>query len=122
MLHVSGLQVVGPQFNLTESAALQVAKLLESEKAKKPDVVALRIGIRGGGCSGLSYFMEFAAAPEVKDKVFEQHGITYYIDPKSFLYLAGTELDFATSVRESGFQFRNPNQKKACGCGESFNV
>jgi iron-sulfur cluster assembly protein len=66
--------------------------------------------------------MEFADAPEAKDRIFEQHGVAVYIDPKSLLYLKGTLLDFSSSVQSSGFKWNNPNQKKSCGCGESFSV
>lgn len=108
-------------FKITENAAKQVLRLLEEER-KTRDVCALRIGVRGGGCSGLSYFMEFTKEIEPRDKVFTQSGLTFYIDPKSYIYLNGTELEFSTNVQESGFLFRNPNQKKSCGCGESFTV
>jgi len=114
--------MINAQFILTEKAAKQVALLLEKEQNKDAQIKLLRIGIRGGGCSGLSYFMEFTAAQEPKDVLFKQHGVDFIIDPKSMLYLQGTELDYLTSIRESGFQFRNPKQKKSCGCGESFSV
>ena len=114
--------MMNAQFMLTENAAKQVLQLLKKEREKNDQIKLLRIGIRGGGCSGLSYFMEFATHQETKDVLFQQHGVDFVIDPKSMLYLQGTELDYLTSIRESGFQFRNPKQKKSCGCGESFSV
>jgi len=111
----------GVPFALTENAAKQVAVLL-GEEAKTRPVKALRVGVKGGGCSGLSYFMEFTDAPEAKDRIFEQHGVAVYIDPKSLAYLKGTELDFSHAVQSSGFKWNNPNMKKSCGCGESFSV
>jgi iron-sulfur cluster assembly protein len=81
---------------------------------------ALRVGIRGGGCTGFSYLFEWAdGPPRERDKVFEKDGVKLYVDPKSFVYLDGTELDFVTSIMGHGFKFNNPNVKGACGCGES---
>jgi iron-sulfur cluster assembly protein len=95
-------------FRLSEPAAREVERLL-AEESRTKSVRALRLGVRGGGCSGLSYFMEFADAPEPKDRIFEQHGVAVYID-------------FSSSVQSSGFKWNNPNEKKSCGCGESFSV
>ena len=108
-------------FTLSETAAKQIGTLLAAEKKNRP-VRALRVGVKGGGCSGLSYFMEFTDAPEPKDRVFEHHGVAVYIDSKSLQYLKGTELDFSHAVQSSGFKWNNPNEKKSCGCGESFSV
>lgn len=109
------------EFTLSERAAKQVTKLLAEEQKTKP-VQALRVGVRGGGCSGLQYFMELTNTSEPRDFVLTQHGVTLYIDRKSAVYLRGAELDFATGLRESGFKWKNPNEKKSCGCGESFAV
>ena len=113
-------------FVLTETAAKQVAVLLEAEAKSRPvdspPPRALRVGVKGGGCSGLSYFMEFTDAPEAKDRIFAYHGVAVYIDQKSLAYLKGTELDFSHAVQSSGFKWNNPNMKKSCGCGESFSV
>lgn len=108
-------------FKLTENAAKQVAVLLDAEAKTRP-VKALRVGVKGGGCSGLSYFMEFTDAPEPKDRIYAYYGVEVYIDPKSLNYLKGTELDFSHAVQSSGFKWNNPNMKKSCGCGESFSV
>jgi iron-sulfur cluster assembly protein len=111
----------GATFTLTASAAKKVSQLLVAEQAQKP-VKALRVGVRGGGCSGLQYFMEFTDASEDGDHVFETGGVTYYVDDRSLAVLNGGSLDFASTLRESGFKWINPNEKKSCGCGESFSV
>jgi iron-sulfur cluster assembly protein len=80
----------------------------------------LRLGVLGGGCSGLSYQFKFDRAPRANDKVFEYDGVKVFVDPKSFLYLNGLTLDYKESLLQSGFVFENPNAKKTCGCGSSF--
>ncbi|MBX5495326.1 MAG: iron-sulfur cluster assembly accessory protein [Bryobacteraceae bacterium] len=82
----------------------------------------LRLGVLGGGCSGLSYLFRFEPKPRPTDKVFEFDGIQVYIDPKSMLYLDGMTLDYKESLMYSGFAFDNPNAKKSCGCGSSFSA
>jgi Iron-sulfur cluster assembly accessory protein len=82
----------------------------------------LRLGVLGGGCSGLSYLFRFEPKPRPTDKVFEFDGIQVYIDPKSMLYLDGMTLDYRESLMYSGFAFDNPNAKKSCGCGSSFSA
>jgi len=102
---------------ITASAADEIRK--QSAKRGTPDA-ALRIGIRGGGCTGFSYLFEWAdGAPRDKDRVFEKDGVRVFIDPKSLVYLDGTELDFVRGMMGHGFKFNNPNAKGACGCGES---
>lgn len=112
----------GVDFALTASAAKQVEVLMGRERAQKPDVTMLRIGVRGGGCSGLSYVMEFVAESEPKDVLFNEHGVKVCIDPKSLGVLRGTTLDYGQNLSRAGFQWLNPNQKKGCGCGESFAI
>lgn len=80
----------------------------------------LRLGVLGGGCSGLSYQFKYDRAPRANDKVFEFEGVKIFVDPKSFLYLHGLTLDYQESLLLSGFVFENPNAKKSCGCGTSF--
>lgn len=82
----------------------------------------LRLGVRGGGCSGASYAIEFADKARAKDHVFDFDGLSVVIDPKSLLYLRGSVLDYEFKLMEHGFRFRNPNAKSGCGCGESFSV
>lgn len=102
---------------ITESAAAQIRKLAEGRGTGEP---ALRAGIRGGGCTGFSYLFEWAdGPPSDKDKVFERDGVKLYVDPKSYVYLRGTELDFVRTMMGHGFKFNNPNVKGECGCGES---
>lgn len=80
----------------------------------------LRLGVLGGGCSGLSYQFKFDAQPRAKDKVFDFDGVQVFVDPKSILYLHGLTLDYKETLMQSGFVFENPNAKKSCGCGTSF--
>lgn len=84
--------------------------------------VGLRLGVKTTGCSGMAYVMEYADQVEADDVVFEDQGVKVLINPKSLVYLDGTELDYAKEGLNEGFQFNNPNVKDSCGCGESFNV
>ena len=103
---------------LTESAAQHVRKLIEGEQ--KPNL-GLRVGVKGGGCSGLTYIMAIdEAIPKQFDTVFEQDGLKIIIDAKSHLYLDGTTIDYKESMMGGGFEFNNPMAKKSCGCGTSF--
>lgn len=102
---------------ITESAANEIKR--QQAKRGSPGA-AIRVGIRGGGCTGFSYLFEWAdGEPRDTDKVIAAYGVRVYVDPKSFVYLQGTELDFVTSMMGHGFKFNNPNVKGACGCGES---
>lgn len=103
---------------VTEAAAKAITKYLREHAA--PEGAGLRIGVRGGGCSGLSYFLEVETEAKPGDRIIEAFGAKVYIDPKSLIYLAGSTLDHVTGLMESGFKFVNPNAGKACGCGESF--
>ena len=80
----------------------------------------LRLGVLGGGCSGLSYQFKFDPKPRATDKVFEFDGVQVFVDPKSMVFLDGMTLDYKESLMQSGFAFENPNAKKSCGCGTSF--
>lgn len=106
--------------DITPKAAAQVKKIMKDENM--PEDFALRVGIKGGGCSGLSYFLNFDNDEKPGDKIFEENGIKLIVDSKSFLYLSGTELDFSDGLNGTGFQFRNPNAERTCGCGSSFGV
>lgn len=105
---------------LTGKAAQQVAKLKAENNI--PAGHGLRVGVKGGGCSGLSYVLGFDAEPRPSDKVFALHGVTIFVDPKSLFYLSGTELDFEDGLNGKGFVFNNPNATKSCGCGSSFSA
>jgi iron-sulfur cluster assembly protein len=105
--------------DISEKAAAKI-KVLAAEKGT-PDG-GLRLGVKGGGCSGLSYFIDWAAAPAKLDQVIERDGARVFVDPKSAVFLQGTTVDWQQTLMQSGFVFRNPNVKTACGCGESFTV
>jgi len=103
---------------LTENAAQHVRSFL----AKRGKGVALRLGVRTSGCSGLAYKLEFADQVGAEDVQFESHGVKLVVDPKSLHFLDGTVLDYTREGLNEGFKFSNPNVKDECGCGESFNV
>jgi len=104
---------------LSENAVKQIKRFREDENM--PDG-GLRIAVVGGGCSGMSYKLEFQKEPAANDKVFEQDGVKVFIDPKSFLYIKGLLLDYSGGLNGTGFTFSNPNASKSCGCGTSFSV
>ena len=104
---------------LTENAAKKVKELIDKNE-KKP--IGLRAGVRGGGCSGFSYLLDLVYEPQEKDRKLESFGVKVFIDPKSYLYLMGTTIDYIESLNGAGFKFTNPTAKRTCGCGESFSV
>ncbi|HEY0286326.1 MAG TPA: iron-sulfur cluster assembly protein IscA [Pseudomonas sp.] len=104
--------------SMTEAAAKHVQRSL-SGRGKGDGV---RLGVRTTGCSGLAYVLEFVDEAQSEDTVFELHGVKVIVDPKSLVYLDGTELDFVKEGLNEGFKFNNPNSRGECGCGESFNV
>jgi iron-sulfur cluster assembly protein len=104
--------------SMTEAAAKHVRRSLDGRG--KGDGV--RLGVRTTGCSGLAYVLEFVDEAQSEDTVYELHGVKVIIDPKSLVYLDGTELDFVKEGLNEGFKFNNPNSRGECGCGESFNV
>ncbi len=108
-----------PPMSLTDTAAERVKAMLASRG--KPSL-GVRIGIRAKGCSGLSYTLEFADQKDPLDEVLKDKGVTILIDPKATLFILGTEMDYVEEELQSGFVFRNPNEKGRCGCGESFHV
>ena len=103
---------------MTPAAANHVRSFL----ANRGKGLGLRLGVRTSGCSGMAYVIEFADELETDDQVFEEQGVKVIVDPKSLLYLDGTELDYTKEGLNEGFRFNNPNVKDSCGCGESFNV
>jgi iron-sulfur cluster assembly protein len=104
---------------LTVTAVDKVKKLLEQRGT--PDI-GLRIGVRGGGCSGNSYFMEFCDAESPGDEVIDAGGVRLYVDLKSAVLLTGTEIDYVEGLMGAGFKFNNPNVRHSCACGESFSA
>ena len=107
--------------SLTPAASEKVKGIVEQEKQTLPGA-GLRIYVQGGGCSGFSYSLGFDDTVHEDDQVGEAEGFRVVCDPKSFLYLNGTQLDFEESLMGRGFKFGNPNATKSCGCGESFSV
>lgn len=105
-----------PEIEITESAAQEIAR--QRDKRGTPEA-AIRVGIRGGGCTGFTYVFEWADQPRPTDHVIKAHGVTVVVDPKSLVYLGGMQLDFVRGMMGHGFKFNNPNAKGACGCGES---
>ena len=104
---------------LTDAAAARVRELTDA--AGKP-VAGLRVGVKNGGCAGMSYTMELAEATNPTDEIVEDKGVTILVDPKAVMFIIGTEMDYVEEKLQSGFVFRNPNEKGRCGCGESFHV
>lgn len=105
--------------DLTDTAVKQIQRFREDEN--QPDG-GLRIAVVGGGCSGMSYKLDFQKEPAPNDKVFEVKGVKVFVDPKSFLYIKGLTLDYSGGLNGTGFTFKNPNASKSCGCGTSFAV
>jgi iron-sulfur cluster assembly protein len=105
--------------SLTEAAALRVREIMQT--ASKP-LYGLRVGVKNGGCAGMSYTMEMAEAPATHDEIVEDQGVRILIDPKAVLFLLGTRMDFRRDKLSAGFVFENPNQTSACGCGESVAI
>jgi iron-sulfur cluster assembly protein len=104
---------------LTEKAAERVKTLIE--RSDKP-IVGVRVGVKKGGCAGMSYTMEYAEAIDPADEIVEDRGVKILIDPRAVLFLIGTEMDWQEDKFQSGFTFHNPNETERCGCGESFRV
>jgi len=105
--------------SLTEAAANRVKDIIA--KADRP-IAGVRVGVKNGGCAGMSYTMEYAESIKPLDEVVEDKGVKVLIDPKAVLFLLGTEMDFKTTRLSSQFVFNNPNQTSACGCGESVAI
>lgn len=104
--------------SITENAARHVSTQL----ANRGKGLGIRVGVKTTGCSGMAYVLEFVDTLEVGDQVFEDQGVKIIVDPKSLVYIDGTEMDFVKQGVNEGFEFRNPNAKGECGCGESFSV
>src|SRR5271154_1603915 len=106
---------------VTERAIKRVRSAMVKEGVT-PETGGLRLGVQGGGCSGLSYNIRFDSQPRERDRVFDFDGVRLFVDPKSFLYLSGMVLDYEESLIKQGFAFVNPNSSKSCGCGSSFSA
>ena len=106
---------------VSEAAKKKVVELMK-EDGYSPENDFVRVGVKSGGCSGLSYDLKFDKSKEEGDKLFEDNGVRIVIDKKSFLYLIGTTLEYSGGLNGSGFVFNNPNAQRTCGCGESFSL
>ena len=105
--------------SVTDAAAQRIQALLDKRGKQS---VGVRIGVRSRGCSGLSYTLEYADEKGKYDEVVEDKGVTVLVDPKAVMFIIGTEMDYVEEKLQTGFVFRNPNEKGRCGCGESFHV
>ncbi len=106
---------------LTEAAAREIRNIVQQQELDG-EKIRLRVGVKGGGCSGFSYLLDLTESQKDTDEEFEQHGIKVIIDPKSLLYLGGTTVDFKDEIMGRGFVFQNPNATSTCGCGSSFSA
>ena len=104
---------------LSDNAANRIKEIMS--KAEK-DLVGLRVGVKSGGCAGMSYMMEYTKEVKPNDEVIEDKGVKLFVDPGAIMYLLGTEMDYKKEQFSSSFIFKNPNETERCGCGESFNV
>lgn len=106
---------------ITELAANEIRSIIEKQDLDL-EKVRLRVGVKGGGCSGFSYLLDLTETQKDSDEMFEQHGIKVIVDPKSLLYLSGVTVDFKDEIMGRGFVFNNPNATSSCGCGSSFSA
>jgi iron-sulfur cluster assembly protein len=104
---------------LTDTAAREIKTIIQQQELDA-EKVRLRVGVKGGGCSGFSYVLDLTESQKDSDEEFEQHGVKIICDPKSLLYLNGTQIDFKDEIMGRGFVFQNPNATSSCGCGSSF--
>jgi len=107
--------------SLSETAAKEVRHIMEQQELDA-EKMRLRVGVKGGGCSGFSYILDLTETQRDNDELFEDHGIKVVCDPKSYLYLNGASIDFKDEVMGRGFVFNNPNATSSCGCGSSFSA
>ena len=112
--------IVNDEISLTPKAVIEVRRLMATNNI--PASHGLRVSVKGGGCSGLSYVLGFDETPKEKDVVLETEGLRVYIDPKGMFYISGTVLDFSDGLNGKGFVFNNPKASRTCGCGSSFGV
>lgn len=110
-----------PNIILTERAANEIKDIMK-ENEFDAEKNFLRVGCKGGGCSGFTYILDISEDKREKDEVFPNHGVNVICDPKSLLYLNGTEIDFSAGIMDRGFVFKNPSAHTRCGCGSSFSV
>lgn len=111
--------MAAPMLTLTDAAAKRAKHLMS--QSEKP-IVGLRVGVKAQGCSGMSYYVEYAEEQKKFEELVEDKGVTILIDPAATMFLIGSEMDYQEDKLQSGFVFSNPNEKGRCGCGESFHV
>jgi len=111
---------INEEIVLSEKARTEITKIMTANNI--PETYGLRVGVKGGGCSGLSYSLGFDKEPREGDKKIVVDGVNIFVDPKSLFYLSGTQLDYTDGLNGKGFVFNNPNATKSCGCGSSFGV
>ena len=104
---------------LSDNAAERIKQIMSSAKDNS---IGVRIGVKSGGCAGMSYIMEYAKAQQPNDELIEDKGVKVFIDPSAIMYLLGTEMDYKVEEFSSSFVFNNPNETERCGCGESFKI
>jgi iron-sulfur cluster assembly protein len=109
----------GKGIQVTDNAIKKIRSAMSKENVS-PEQGGLRLGVQGGGCSGLSYNIRFDTQPRERDRVFQFEDVRVFVDPKSFIYLHGMTLDYQETLMQQGFVFVNPNSTKSCGCGSSF--
>jgi iron-sulfur cluster assembly protein len=115
----SGVGSAAGGIQVTERAVNKIRSAMAKEGIS-PEEGGLRLGVMGGGCSGLSYSIKFDSRPRERDRIYEYDGVRIFVDPKSFLYLHGMTLDYEETLMRQGFNFINPNSSRSCGCGSSF--
>src|SRR4051794_8372244 len=117
-------RILPKALTLTETAAERVKTLIAKGRdgGEGDGILGLRVGVKSRGCSGLSYFVEYAKEQKKYEEVVEDRGVKIFIDPAATMFLLGSEMDYTEDPLQSGFVFRNPNEKGRCGCGESFHV
>ena len=102
---------------LTDTAANRIKEIMSNADSK---TIGVRVGVKSGGCAGMSYIMEYATDKKKNDEVIDEKGVKVFIDPAAIIYLLGTEMDYKKNKFSSEFVFKNPNETERCGCGESF--
>jgi iron-sulfur cluster assembly protein len=107
--------------NITETAAREIKSIIQQQELDAENI-RLRVGVKGGGCSGFNYILDLTESARDTDELFDAHGVKVVCDPKSYLYLNGTTIDFKDEIMGRGFVFQNPNATTSCGCGSSFSV
>jgi iron-sulfur cluster assembly protein len=121
VINAAGAAPNAKSIQVTERALKKIRAAMAKENVS-PEQGGLRVGVQGGGCSGLSYNIRFDTQPRERDRVYDFDGVRVFVDPKSFIYLHGMVLDYEETLMKQGFNFINPNSQKSCGCGSSFSA